>query len=739
MSGINNVNKSRPVVAGVDLNSPAQTFNVVIALCGIIFILALSFFSCIRLKLRQIYSPRLLLIERKSVPGSTSQTIFSWIGPSFKATDQDIYAFSGLDALVFLRFMRLVLKFALITLPFGMIVLLPLNIYGGNQLTDGLDKLSMSNVQSGSSLLWFHWIAVWVYSFVVLYLTFLEWKVYTTFRQSYLKKGISKQFTVLVQNIPEKICSNDGLKTFVDKLFPKHVESVYMVKDLNVWSKLIEKHDSYVIKWEVAKLYLEKNNKRMTLKKYPCAKERDAISEYEFELQEIQNQLADEQFSSKHQTLPCAFVFFKSLKGQASSLKSVWDSSPFHYHVTPAPEPKEILWGNLAIPFWQKSLRNVVGYIFIFMLVIFWTTPILFISSLTKLSSIASELKWLDEWQAGTSTLVMNFIQGVIPVLLIAIFYIILPYILRAVGKFQGHISKSEIALITFKFLFVFQTFNTFFIYIVSGSVLQDFQKIINSPFELPSYLAKSLPSQAGFFLNYITLMSFVGLAIELTRIVPLIVFTINIKFFAHSQRQIQEAWKPKGAEYEIMYSQVLLFFLIGLSYSILSPIIIPFFVLYNLFGYIVWTHQLLYVYIPDNDHGGKFWPDVFSRIIACMVVFQLLMIGVFLLKQVWYAAAFTAPLVIITVVFWLLMVDKFQPCSEFLVLSEAVDTKVGERRFLEAVRRTYIRNYSIPDIFELSTDNKLPPDDWLPFNDVRTFSDEESHDLGENSTLLSK
>ena len=205
MPGISNLNKSKNVVAGVDLNSPAQTFNIVIVLCGVIFVLALSFFSCIRLKLRQIYSPRLLLIERKSVPGSTSQSLFSWIVPSLKATDQDIYAFSGLDALVFLRFMRLVLKFALITLPFGMIVLLPLNVYGGNHLTDGLDKLSMSNVLSGSSKLWFHWLAVWVYSLVVLFLTYLEWKVYIGFRQNYLKKGTGKQFAVLVENIPENV------------------------------------------------------------------------------------------------------------------------------------------------------------------------------------------------------------------------------------------------------------------------------------------------------------------------------------------------------------------------------------------------------------------------------------------------------------------------------------------------------------------------------------------------------
>ena len=61
-----------------------------------------------------------------------------------------------------------------------------------------------------------------------------------------------------------------------------------------------------------------------------------------------------------------------------------------------------------------------------------------------------------------------------------------------------------------------------------------------------------------------------------------------------------------------------MLFFLIGMSYSILSPIIIPFFVLYYAFGYVVWIYQLLHVYIPEWEHGGQFWPEVFYRL-ACM------------------------------------------------------------------------------------------------------------------------
>lgn len=199
-------NSTKPIIAGVNLNNPTETFKVVMILCLIIFVAAVLFFSTLRLKFRQIYSPRLLLIENKIFTiGTMPRPFFSWISPSILTTDDDIYTFSGIDALVFIRFLKLILKLALFTLPYGMIVLLPININGGYQLADGLDRLSMSNIKASSSLLWAHCLAVWLYTFAIIYLTFEEWKVYIKYRQSYLKKGTSSQFAIFLQNIPEQV------------------------------------------------------------------------------------------------------------------------------------------------------------------------------------------------------------------------------------------------------------------------------------------------------------------------------------------------------------------------------------------------------------------------------------------------------------------------------------------------------------------------------------------------------
>lgn len=192
---------------GVDLNKPAQTFTFVITLCAILFVFAVLFFSYMRLRFRQIYSPRFLLLENKTLnSGATpKRTFFSWVFWSFHTSDEDIYTFAGLDALVFLRFMRMLLKFALCTMPYGLIVLLPINVHGKNNLKDGLDRISMSNIQGNSPHLWAHFVAVWIYSGIIYYLTLKEWEVYVKYRQRYLKKGSGNQFAVLVKDIPEEV------------------------------------------------------------------------------------------------------------------------------------------------------------------------------------------------------------------------------------------------------------------------------------------------------------------------------------------------------------------------------------------------------------------------------------------------------------------------------------------------------------------------------------------------------
>ena len=689
------------------INDSTQAFVVVIVICLIIFITAVLFFSTVRTKLRQVYSPRQLLLESKLLPsGKTPRSFFSWILPAFHATEDDIFHIAGIDAVIYMRFIKLLLKFALVTMPLGIVILLPLNFHGGNDIVPGMERISMSNVSAKSNKLWAHFLAIWTYSLVIFYLTYQEWKTYIKYRQMYLSKGLGKQYALLVQNLPKDMIDEHKLKMYLDKSFPHKVTRVYIIEDLSHWDRLIQEHNSLVYCYERSQLHFEQKGERQLRRTTPCSPSEDALSFYENELQLLQAELEEEQ-ASKKKKLCHAFVFFKCLQARTIALQTIWSGKPFVYDVEEAPEPVEMNWDNLMLPQWAHVLRQSIGFVLVVILILFWTVPTTVTSTVASLTSLAEKLPSVKIFLDSLSPGARGFVQGVIPVLLLNLFLLLLPIILRAIGRFQGLISQSKIAMMVFVNLFVFQTVNTFFVFIISGSLLDSLSRLIQKPTELPTLLAQSLPSQANFFVNYVALQTFASHSLELTRMVDLILITFRLKFLAKTAREKLDAWRPTRVEYEVLYSKNLLIFLVGISFSILSPIIVPFVVLYFAFAYVVWSYQLLHVYIPEFENGGKFWPQVFHRIMVATIVFQLLMVGVLLLKKMWTASFFVLVLVTCSFGFWYFIHSKYHNIGKYLALG---DTRVVNSAMIRDVENAYVRNHKVPGLHEVSIENIFNP-----------------------------
>ena len=167
-------------------------------------LLMITLFSILRPRLKRIYAPRQMLLEMIFPLGKLPHSFFAWVIPAFVANDDDVFYYAGIDALVYMRFLKLCIKISLVIFPYGIAVLLPLNCYGRANMS-GLDKLSMSNIKEGSVQLWAHLAAAWVYTLIICYLLYLEWKIYIMYRQEYLSNGKSHQYAVLVKDVPLKV------------------------------------------------------------------------------------------------------------------------------------------------------------------------------------------------------------------------------------------------------------------------------------------------------------------------------------------------------------------------------------------------------------------------------------------------------------------------------------------------------------------------------------------------------
>jgi hypothetical protein len=77
--------------------------------------------------------------------------------------------------------------------------------------------------------------------------------------------------------------------------------------------------------------------------------------------------------------------------------------------------------------------------------------------------------------------------------------------------------------------------------------------------------------------------------------------------------------------------------FVIGLTYCIIAPLVLPFALLYFVFYYIVYRYLFLYV-IDQPSHaemGGRAFPITVSHIFVGLYLAELITLGIFLLKKV--------------------------------------------------------------------------------------------------------
>lgn len=353
--------------------------------------------------------------------------------------------------------------------------------------------------------------------------------------------------------------------------------------------------------------------------------------------------------------------------------------------------------------FSDRKFCTVLIYGAVFFLVFFWSIPVGVISSMITLKRIAQVVPFLEP-VLNYSALLRGIIEGFFSSVVLWVFFAILPLILERLTKQEGIASQSEVDRSVLGKLFIFVIVNQFLFLTAASAALTTLKEIIRKPAEIPSFLAESLPAQSTFFICYIMLRSLTGFSLELLRIVDLIIIPIKRKWFCYTPREDRAAWRPPPVLYDRLYTDHLFVLILGMSYSVLAPLITPFVAFYFGFAYIVWMHQIMCVYIPVYSCGGLMWPKVFNRIIAGMVVFHLLTTGVLSLKESFYASAAMVPLPIITVLFFFFIQQHFLKPSMYLSIDMMSGLAEAAPHFLQEVARRYVRNHSLPPTYGRST-----------------------------------
>lgn len=120
----------------------------------------------------------------------------------------------------------------------------------------------------------------------------------------------------------------------------------------------------------------------------------------------------------------------------------------------------------------------------------------------------------------------------------------------------------------------------------------------------IPKTIGTSIPMKATFFITYIMVDGWAGVAGEILRLKPMIIYHLKNFFMVKTDKDREEAMDPGSLGFNTGEPQIQLYFLLGLVYAVVTPILLPFIIVFFGLAYVVFRHQVK-VNVPGHLCGG--------------------------------------------------------------------------------------------------------------------------------------
>ncbi|CAA3028296.1 CSC1 At4g02900 [Olea europaea subsp. europaea] len=621
---------------------------------------------------------------------------WNWMPAALRMPEPELIDHAGLDSAVYIRIYLLGLKIFVPIAILAFAILVPVN-WTGKTLDDikdltysDIDKLSISNVPSGSKRFWAHIVMAYVFTFWTCYVLYKEYKIISTKRLHFLASANRRpdQYTVLVRNVPPD--PDESVSEHVEHFFcvnhPEHYLTHQIVYDANKLAKLVEKKKSLYNWYTYYQTRYERNLKNRPQTKTGFwglwGKTVDAINYYSEEIEKTSEEEAAERekvMSDPKSIMPAAFVSFKSRWGAAVCAQTQQTSNPTLWLTEWAPEPRDVYWDNLAIPFVELNVRRLLMTVALFFLTFFFMLPIAFVQSLASIDGIEKVLPFLKP--LIEAKVIKSIIQGFLPGIALKIFLILLPTILMTMSKIEGFISLSYLDRKSASKYHLFLLVNVFFGSIITGAAFQQLHKFANqAPSEIPKTVGVAIPMKATFFITYIMVDGWAGIAAEILRLVPLIMFHLKNTFLVKTEQDREQAMDPGSINFSVSEPRIQLYFLLGLVYAPVTPILLPFIIIFFTFSFVVFRHQIINVYDQKYESGAKFWPDVHRRVIIGLIISQVLLMGSLSTRDAPKATPLILVLPVLTIWFHQICKGRFESAFVKFPLQDAMVKDTLER-----------------------------------------------------------
>ncbi|KAF9561728.1 DUF221-domain-containing protein [Agrocybe pediades] len=717
-------------------------FTTQLSISFAIGITSFLLFSYCRTRWPLLFAPRTKLKGFSPHEAHAHQAFFGWIMPTIRTSEFTVLQIVGLDAAVLLNFFKMSFYLFSVCSVLAITILMPINWKHNKDLDDDDDwpgdeeswpVLRRSIVEpptnhtappdwldlisEANTYLSVHLLFTYIFTILALYFIYKNYRRFIRSRQLFsleLVHSIPAR-TVLVTNLPKHLQGERPLAEYFENM-GMAVESVTVCREVGSLKTLLDRRTeallalekawvSYVGNPSTVEEYDPESNgvpllidmdieggqaapnklvvphrPRPTLRPGWFKPKVDALEYLEARFKEADELVKKKRRFGKFRPTGAAFITFEKMSSAQIAVQVAHAPNPSQITTYPAPEPRDIVWSNMAPSQSTIQFRDAFVLATMALMFFFWFFPITALAGLLSYEEIKKTMPWLGRL-IDSNDQIRAIVQNSLPSVVMISLNAFLPFILEGLTYVQGYRARSWVEYSLLKKYFLFLLVNVVFIFLLATTYWQLVQDLANSPAKVPEKLAQAL--QAGrarhFFLSYVILQGMGIMPLQLLNLGVIIPRFFYRMFYTRTPRDFAELNAPPMINYGVVYPQAILMFVITMLYSVVQPLIVIFGAIYFGVGYVVYKYKLLFVFYKPYESQGQAWPITFIRLIWGVVIFLLFMIGIFTLRKSYILSSLLVPLLAGTVA-WSWYVDKsLRPLSKFVGLSSVFEVQRGE------------------------------------------------------------
>ncbi|KAI9331339.1 hypothetical protein BDR26DRAFT_870344 [Obelidium mucronatum] len=328
-----------------------------------------------------------------------------------------------------------------------------------------------------------------------------------------------------------------------------------------------------------------------------------------------------------------AFVTFDSPQSATIASQIMIQKRPFICIAKMAPEPRDVYWPNLSSRTASASIKTFRWFVMNSISIIIFFSSILWVAFSSSLPNW-TKIPFLEQF---LSEAVKDALAQVVPVALFTAWTSSLPYLLLVICQLQGYEAQSWIEQAMFSKYYTYQIFNIL-LYIAGLTIWrQILDPTVNNRTPL-DVIGDSMPKSSSQIIAYVLIQSLAINPAQLLQIGPLIFTWLvrNSPWSRNSPRDTSDAYFPSllsSLNYGVSYAIPAVIWVVGLTYSCIAPLILPFCACFFFIAYFVNKYILLYVHVPKYETSGMHAPIVVTRLLYGVSIFQITMMGVLAIK----------------------------------------------------------------------------------------------------------